>query len=184
LTVDESFEAVDFDGTRTRRGDGLDVLYVASHGELRGGIFRLVLHHDDWSAAVDGLDGDAPCVVVFDACNLVDVGDPNWGDPWTAVTRPRLRLVCGFASNATVGKGPARRGLAFAQALWRDEAVAAAWIDAVASTKLWFRRADKAVAIGFGSTDQDAAGALTATLSELQALPPLTGTAHVAVLRG
>src|SRR5437899_2205099 len=48
LACDEGFEAADFDGTRNRVADDVDLLYVAAHGELRRQIFQLVLYASDW----------------------------------------------------------------------------------------------------------------------------------------
>ena len=180
VDVDEGFSAVEYNGTNARRGDGLDVLYVASHGELHSNDFRLVCHSDLWEAAALGLDGQAPRVVVFDACNLVDLNDPTWADPWVALARPRLRLVCGFASNAIVGKGAALRGGDFAESLVNDDAVAQAWLDAVVAHQPRLRRGQRAVAIGFGDSNADARDSLTATLPELVARPGMTGPVYAA----
>jgi Family of unknown function (DUF6345) len=176
LGCDEGFTAADYDGSRARVADGLDLLYCAAHGELRNKSFELVLHADEWEPAAAGLDGsDSPRVAVFDACNLVDLTDPNWPAPWEAVAWPRLRLLCGFASNATVGKGPTERGREFAQLLDADEPVASAWLRAVVAHSSRLQR-DTAVAIGLGTDAADADDALDATLDDLLAMPTLTGT--------
>lgn len=181
IDVDEDFDRENFDGTLDRRAEAVDVFYAASHGELRGADFRLVLHLDDWYVAQSGLDGLGPTVAVFDACQLVDFGDPNWKQPWQRIRRPHLRLVCGFESKATVSRGATLRGRSFAEALLRDEPVAAAWIDAVDAHSLRVRR-DKPVVLGFGDSQQDADDSLISTLPELLAKPVLTAPAHVVSL--
>ncbi|MEP6892190.1 MAG: DUF6345 domain-containing protein, partial [Gaiellaceae bacterium] len=134
VNVDELFRADDFDGTLDRRADGLDILYLGAHGELRGSDFKLVLHSGEWYPAQGGLDLEGPRIVVFDACNLLDRNDPDWADPWLAQTRRRLRLVLGFASLATVSKGTALRGEEFARRVARGDPVARAWLMAVRAT--------------------------------------------------
>lgn len=182
MVCDESFAAVDFDGTCDRLGDGLDLLYVAAHGELRHDGFRLVTYQDEWHPTVAGLEAaNGPRVAVFDACNLVDLSDPGWSAPWLATPRPRLRLLCGFASNATMGKGPAERGRDFADLVLSGEPVAGAWLRAVVANSSWLQR-DIAVAIGFGVDQADAEAALDAPLATLLTSPALTSPG-VAVVR-
>jgi hypothetical protein len=182
LTCDESFEAADFDGTRGQLADGVDVLYVAGHGEFRQHRFELILHDSGWEPSTQGLDGaSGPRIAVFDACNLVDLNDSVWKATWQACTRPRLRLVCGFGSNATVGKGTTERGREFAECIDADEPVSKAWLQSVVNHSSWLQR-DTAVAIGLGDDDADAKAALDATLDELLAMPDLT-TVPTAVAR-
>jgi hypothetical protein len=177
LACDEGFEAAHFDGTQNQVADDLDLLYVAAHGELRRNVFQLVLHAGAWEPSSAGLDGSSgPRVAVFDACNLADLNDPDWPVPWEAVVRPRLRLVCGFASNATVGKGPTERGREFAELLEANEPVAGAWLHAVVTHSSWFPR-DTAVVVGLGADKADANDVLDATLHDLLAMPDLTGPA-------
>lgn len=180
LACDEAFDAANFDGSRGgQAADGLDLLYIAAHGELRRQVFTAVLHASEWEPSAGGLDGaSGPRVAVFDACNLVDLSDAGWPTPWEAATRPRLRLVCGFASNATVGKGPTERGREFAALIAANHSVAGAWLRAVVAHSSWLQP-DTAVVLGFGADAADANAVLDASLVDLLAFPALTGPATV-----
>jgi hypothetical protein len=137
-----------------RRAEAVDVLYVCCHGRLKQGNFEVVMHADDWAPATSGLDGNGPLVAVFDACNLLDPSDPSWDGPWASQPRPRLRLVLGFASLATVNKAAALRGEDFADRLARGDPVAGAWLAAVRSHDAHGR--DRPVAVAFGASASEA----------------------------
>jgi hypothetical protein len=171
LATDERFQAGDFDGSGPTRMDGLDLLYVGAHGRLVGDDFELLLHADEWRPADGGLDGAGPRVAVFDACDLVDLANPSWKGPWEAVARPRLRLVLGFASKATVDKGATLRGAEFAERITAGQGVASAWIAAVHSQSQHGR--DRPVALAFGQDAADAQAVLGADLQTILAMPPL-----------
>jgi hypothetical protein len=183
VAVDESFAGSDFDGTARRRADDLDLLYAVGHGELRQDEFELVLKVDEWWPSRSGLDADGPRVAVFDACNLLDFRSASWARAWTAQVRPRLRLVLGFASKATIDKGPSRRGLDFAEQVARGDPVAPAWIAAVRA-KAHARSRDVPVALAFGSDPADATFVRDrASIADIAALPALGTQPHVELLR-
>ncbi len=173
VATDERFRAGDFDGSGAVRTAGLDVLYVGAHGRLVGDEFELLLHADEWRPADGGLDVEGPRVVVFDACDLVDLASPTWKAPWEAAVRPRLRLVLGFASKATVSKGTTTRGAELADRLAAGQAVASAWIAAVHSQSP--HGGDRPVALAFGDDAADAKAVLGADLTTVLAMPPLWG---------
>lgn len=173
MATDERFRAADFDGSGPVRSANLDFLYVGAHGRLNGDDFELLLHADEWRPADGGLDGEGPRVVVFDACDLVDLTSPTWRAPWEAVARPRLRLVLGFASKATVTKGTTTRGAELADRLAAGQAVATAWIAAVHSQSP--HGGDRPVALAFGDDAVDAKAVLGADLTTILAMPPLQG---------
>lgn len=176
--VDELVLGADYDGDRARNADGFDLLYISAHGRLRSGEFELLLHSDEWRPADAGLDGSGPRIAVFDACDLLDPQDPNWDAPWASRRRPRLRLVLGFGSLATVSRGSALRGQEFARRLQRGEPVVTAWIGAVTSCS--GHRRDRPVGIAFGKDAAEADDLLdNATLNEVLALPELAGEAAI-----
>src|SRR5680860_344414 len=170
--ADEQVLAADYDGRGDRNADGTDMIYMAGHGRLRSGEFELLLHSDEWRPASSGLDAGGPKIAIFDACDLVDLQDTRWSDPWRAQIRPNLRMLLGFNSLATVKKGAALRGEEFASRLSRGEPVAGAWIGAVKQHDAHGR--ERPVAIGFGSSVADADRLLeNATFADVLAMPPL-----------
>lgn len=172
--VDERARAGDYDGRRTRKADRFDLLYVGAHGRLRSHEFELLFHDDEWRPASAGLDGNGPRIAVFDACDLFDPADPDWGLPWVSQMRPNLRLVLGFGSLATISRGSALRGEEFAERLDSGQPVVTAWIGAVKSCSA--HRRDRPVAIGFGRDEAEADTVLhDADLKTITALPALSG---------
>lgn len=169
---DERLLGADYDGRRDRLGDTCDLLYIAAHGRQKAGGFELLLHSDEWRPAESGLDGDGPRIVVFDACDLLDPGDPNWAASWSSEIRPNLRLVLGFASLATVSKAGGLRGEAFAELATSGMSVAQAWHLAVKGHSGHTR--DRPVAIAFGSDAGEAEEILVGgDLTKIMALPLL-----------
>ncbi|HTD58909.1 MAG TPA: DUF6345 domain-containing protein [Solirubrobacteraceae bacterium] len=176
--ADERLLASDYDGRTKRMADGADILYIAGHGRQARGQFELLLHSDEWRPASAGLDGNGPRVAIFDACNLITPNDGDWAAPWMAAVRPNLRLVLGFASNATVSKAASFRGEEFAERVARGDTIAGAWIAAVRSHDAHGR--DRPVAIAFGSDDTEAKHLLGhGNLATVLSMPPLTSAAVV-----
>jgi len=162
LGVDEHLDAADFDGARASRGEDVDILYVATHGEYHSPDFRAILHATQWEPFASGLGQVRPTVAIFDACWLVDPA--GWLTAMANGIGPALRLVLGYATPASMGKGPALRGHAFADNLAAGDGVADAWLKAVHDQRV---PKDRAVAIGFGDSDLEATRALDATLADL-----------------
>jgi len=168
LLTDEDWQVSDFDGSRATRQDSADILYVCTHGKTSPGTYRAILHEADWEPLVTGIGlGAGPWIAVFDTCDLIKLTDPRLatGSAWTV--GPALRLLLGFASLATVDKGPSQRGKAFAANLLMGMPIASAWLEAVHSTG--FPGLDLAIAIALGD---DLADARTALTSASLILPP------------
>jgi hypothetical protein len=158
LRFDEALTAPDLDGTSARLAESVDFFYCASHGEYKTSSYSLILHNADWKPSAKGLGTNRLVVAVFDTCDLLDLKDPKWPNPWIASSGPHLRLLLGFASPATVATDSTARGKAFANKIISGDPIGPAWLEAVHSTA--YAGADLGVAIGFGDTTADADWAL------------------------
>jgi hypothetical protein len=178
MRFDDDLRVDDLDGTVGSLATSVDVLYLAAHGSARNGIYRASLHDDDWTPAEMGLGSEAPAVAVFDTCDLVDLGNPRWHAEWSKPSVGRaLRLVLGFASQATVSPDTTRRGAAFARNLAVGIPLASAWLRAVHDTG--FAGLDVGIAIALGDDAADAERVLReATLDALPG-PRMVGSATV-----
>ncbi|WP_159425470.1 DUF6345 domain-containing protein [Streptomyces sp. fd1-xmd] len=154
LRFDEELLAEDLDGTRTSLADAVDFLYLSTHGETKSADYKVVLHGADWSPAASGLGAGGPVVAVFDTCDLLDLSEVNWMDPWSQGAGSVLRLILGFASPAAFDKSASLRGAAFAENLQAGIPIAQSWLIAVHQTSL--PDTDVGVAIAIGDDDDDA----------------------------
>jgi hypothetical protein len=176
VVCDEPLEVADFDGTRRRLQDNVDLLYLLSHGSFSAVGYDALLHSADWAPRATGIGQARLSVVVFDTCELIKTAAiPNWQAVWGAANLgTSLRLLLGFDGTAALDRKSAERGQAFAENLLAGSTFADAWITAVRRhVRSQYRRA---VAIGVGDTIPDAQAALnTASLSAMPAAR--TGTA-------
>jgi hypothetical protein len=180
LTLDDRFQAADFDGRTGRRGEEVDLLYVSAHGELDSSIYRAVLQSSEWEPFVTGFGKSGPCVAIFDTCWLVDPADMSWRTAIQNGAGPALRVVLGYATPATVSKGPATRGRAFVDNLLRGDGLSSAWLKAVHQSG---PRGDRGVAVGLGDSEADANAALDAKFDEIPLTPMPAGSARETVVR-
>ena len=168
VVCDEPLEVADFDGTRRRLQDSVDLLYILSHGAFSGASYDALLHLADWSPGTAGIGQTRLRVSVFDTCELIKTAAiPNWQATWGAAKLgTSLRVLLGFDGTTVIDRGSAERGKAFAENLLAGSTFADAWITAVSRhVKSQYRRA---VAIGVGDTVADAQAVLnTASLTAL-----------------
>ena len=132
------------------------ITWITCHGEFGWHGYQFDLHAADAPIASLGLGhtGPGPTVLVLDTCYAVDFGYPGWESIWVNSLWPGVRLVLGFASPATIAESTSLRGRTFAELVLSGKALAEAWISAV--TEDSYATADVAVAIGFGTTVDDA----------------------------
>jgi Family of unknown function (DUF6345) len=156
VTFDENLDDADLEPGGAAQQ--VDILYVATHG-LRGSSgFELALHAGDWPLLGGGFGDHGPSIVIFDCCDLVDLGGTDWDEQWrTDKLGPELRLVLGFASPASVSLQASIRGTAFAREL-TTKPVTDAWFVSIQAGS--YVGTDKPVAIAFGDDDQDARNVL------------------------
>jgi hypothetical protein len=178
LRFDEALLPADLDGSPNQLAESVDLVYFASHGEYRAHSYSLILHGSDWKPCAKGLGTSSLSVAVFDTCDLLDLNDPAWNDPWVSSVGLHLRLLLGFASPATVATDSTARGKAFAAKIISGDPLGPAWLEAVHGTA--YAGADLGVAIGFGDDAADADWALhRMTLADLprprnSSSPPVT----------
>ena len=170
VVCDEPLEVADFDGTRRRLQDNIDLLYLLSHGAFSATGFDALLHMADWSPGATGIGQARLSCVVFDTCELINTAAiANWQAVWgKANLGTNLRLLLGFDGTAALDRKSAERGKAFAENLLAGSTFADAWITAVSRhVRSKYRRA---VAIGIGDTVADAQAVLnTASLASIPA---------------
>jgi len=168
VVCDEPLEVADFDGSKRRLQDSVDLLYVLSHGAFSAAGYDALLHLADWSPGATGIGHGRLRVVVFDTCELIKTAAiPNWQGVWgAAVLGTSLRLLLGFDGTAVIDRGSAERGKAFAENLLAGGTFSDAWRAAVSRhVKSQYRRS---VAIGVGDTVGDAQAVLnTASLAAM-----------------
>ena len=177
LRFDEGLKTTDLDGTSDQLADSVQFFYCASHGEYKPSSYSLILYQADWKPCTTGLGNSKLAVAVFDTCDLIDLKDPAWPNPWIASVGLHLRLLLGFASPATVATDSTARGKVFANKVVSGDPIGPAWLEAVHSTA--YAGADVGVAIGFGDDTADADWALhSMTLADLprprKLSPPMT----------
>lgn len=166
LRFDETLRTADLDGTKDRLADSVELFYCASHGEYKPSSYSLILHQANWKPCNTGLGKNKLAVAIFDTCDLIDLNDNGWPNPWITSAGPNLRLLLGFASPATVATDSTARGKAFASKIIAGDPIGPAWLEAVHSTA--YAGADLGVAVGFGDDPGDADWALhTMTLADL-----------------
>ena len=158
MRFDEGLRAPDLDGTTDRISDGVDLLYVSTHGECRKSEYQAILYDANWRPCANGFGDSGPSVAVFETCDLIKLADADWHKPWVASAGPSLRLLLGFASLATIEQVSTKRGRLFAERILSGAPIGAAWLEAVHSTG--FTGLDIGVAIGFGDSASDADWAL------------------------
>jgi hypothetical protein len=170
VVCDEPLEVADFDGTRRRLQDRIDLLYLLSHGAFSAGGYEALLHLADWAPGATGIGQSRLKVIVFDTCELIETAAiPNWQPIWgRAKLGTSMRLLLGFDGTAALDRKSAERGKAFAENLLAGSTFADAWITAVSRhVRSKYRRA---VAIGVGDTVADAQSVLnTASLAAMPA---------------
>ncbi len=177
LRFDEGLIPADLDGTSDQLAESVEFFYCASHGEYKSPSYSLILHNADWKPCAKGLGTKTLAVAVFDTCDLVDLSDPAWPNPWISSAGRHLRLLLGFASPATVATDSTARGKAFASKIISGDPIGPAWLEAVHGTA--YAGADLGVAIGFGDDAVDADWALhSMKLADLpcprKSSPPVT----------
>jgi hypothetical protein len=170
VVCDEPLEVADFDGTRRRLQDHVDLLYLSSHGTFSAVGYDALLYLTDWAPRATGIGQARLRVVVFDTCELIKTAtNPNWQAVWGAANLgTSLRLMLGFDGTAALDRKSAERGRTFAENLLKGSTFADAWITAVSRhIRSQYRRA---VAIGVGDTMTEAQTALnTASLAAMPA---------------
>jgi hypothetical protein len=178
LHFDEALLPADLDGTSKQLAESVDLVYFSSHGEYKAHSYSLILHDSDWKPCGKGLGTTSLAVAVFDTCDLLDLNDPAWHNPWVSSAGPHLRLLLGFASPATVATDSTARGKAFAKKIIGGDPLGPAWLQAVHGTA--YAGADVGVAVGFGDDSAGADWALhDMTLADLprpreSSSPPVT----------
>jgi hypothetical protein len=142
------------------------ILWVTTHGEFTQRGFQFDLHSKDVGLHEVDWQGSGPSVLILDTCDCVDLGEPNWERRWLSTIEPSLRLVLGFSSPATICEPTSLRGRSFADRILRGDKLVDAWLSA--ATNDTYPGLDRAVAIAFGSTSEEAELILdTASLSNL-----------------
>jgi Family of unknown function (DUF6345) len=145
--------------------DSTDLLYLVFHGGQYSDGYHASLTATDWAIASGGFGYDGPLATVFDSCDLVDLAEVDWRLPWRNVG-PRVRLIMGFRSQASIDPTTSQRGEAFAQAILAGEPLGPAWLRCASNTT--FAGLDRPVVIGFGDDPDEAERvATTATLKSL-----------------
>ncbi|MEA2233091.1 MAG: hypothetical protein QOD83_2907 [Solirubrobacteraceae bacterium] len=169
LRFDADFETRDVDGSTSALAETVDIVYVSCHGTTGNHGYSAILCSSDWLPAAAGTGASRPVVIVFDTCDLIDLGDPAWRRHWQVPTvGAGLRLLLGFSSPATVGEATSLRGRAFVENLARGDTFVDAWTGAIVRTR--YQGTDQAVALAFGDSAQDASSVLrTASLLAMPA---------------
>jgi hypothetical protein len=133
----------------------VDILWITPHGEFQAHGYQLDLHSVD--VPLDNVNlgyGSGPVVVVLDTCWAVNLAAKGWKQLWSQAVGPNLRLVLGFCTPATVCETTSERGRAFAKRVLGGDRLAKAWLDVATNTS--YKGTDRAVAIAFGDSQQDA----------------------------
>jgi Family of unknown function (DUF6345) len=160
LRCDEAATADELNGTSRKIDEGLDLIYVATHGKFTSEGYKVLFTEHDWfpSSSLSARVG------VFDTCELIkSPGDPH---EWTHEGLDRnVRIILGFDGPATMAQG-IRRGEAFAKLLVEGSPICLAWLEAVEETSPHVY--DKAIAVSLGDDESDARDVFdTATLHDL-----------------
>jgi hypothetical protein len=186
FACDDALDVAAYDGSAARHDDDVHLLYVMTHGESNATSYTSLWNTVDWAPGVTGLGGRRLAVAVFDTCNLIDTSNhPQWTQVWQGATLgSSLRVLLGFDGSATVDRGSAVRGKAFAELVCQGVPFADAWIRAVHNTSAFQSQGmDQAVAIGIGDSPADASSVL-ATASIHQMPPARTpGPLSLAIVR-
>jgi hypothetical protein len=138
--------------------DGVNILYVMTHGNFDSQGYKAELSASQWLPAVTGIGiGTASklSVAIFDTCHLID-STQNWEAKWARNLGNGLRLLLGFEGSVAIDQGSARRGNAFAKELLDGKTFAEAWLLAAHNSIDYDPEYKLAVAIGIGDTLQDA----------------------------
>ena len=179
LVCDEELALSSLDGTQNRIQDGVDILYVMTHGNFASQGYKAELNVSRWLPAVTGIGTAAASklsVVIFDTCHLIDSAQ-NWEAAWAQNLGNSLRLILGFEGSVAIDQGSAVRGKAFANELLNGKTFADAWLIAADASIDYDPEYKKAVAIGIGDTMQDAQAILaTADLANMPAARSGTST--------
>ena len=158
LVCDEELALSSLDGTQRRVQDGVNILYVMTHGNFDSQGYKAELNASQWLPAVTGIGiGTASklSVAIFDTCHLID-STQNWEAKWAHNLGNGLRLLLGFEGSVAIDQGSARRGNAFAKELLDGKTFAEAWLLAAHNSIDYDPEYKLAVAIGIGDTLQDA----------------------------
>ncbi len=158
LVCDEQLALSSLDGTKHRVQDGVDILYVMTHGNFDAQGYNVELNTGQWLPAVTGIGTGTTSklsVAIFDTCHLID-STQNWQTKWTQNLGNSLRLLLGFEGSVAIDQGSARRGNAFAKELLAGKTFAEAWLLAAHGSIDYDPEYKLAVAIGIGDTPQDA----------------------------
>jgi hypothetical protein len=189
VRIDETLELADFDGTRGKIAESVELFYIATHGKFRPPGYSVCLQQTDWWPMQSGLGGSGPKIAVFETCNLVKCDKQSCNQPqcnWTngvcdAVNVGwmgaglALRLILGFVGDATIDRASTLRGLAFADNLHQGLPIGDAWLQAVHNTATCN---DLGIAIALGDDPAGAQSVLNTTRlgPSLNSLPKRSGT--------
>src|SRR5436309_482398 len=93
LLCDEILHISDLDGTSRTLQDGVQVLYVMTHGEFLMTGYEVGLHQTNWKPGTTGIGQNNLTVAIFDTCELIDTAKiSNWQSVWgTSILGPNLR---------------------------------------------------------------------------------------------
>jgi Family of unknown function (DUF6345) len=174
LFCDEELALSSLDGTKRFLQDGVDILYVMTHGNFGTQGYAVELNASQWLPAVTGIGtgtGSRLSVAIFDTCHLIN-SSQNWESEWTKhrALGNSLRLILGFEGTVAIDQGSALRGKAFADELLSGKTFVDAWLVATDATIKYDPQYKMAVAIGIGDTAQDASAIITtASLAHMPA---------------